>query len=190
MLQPTFQTTAEPVWRAAQDWPATDRPVALWPWLTITGSLTERLRQHYGSAFALQLLAEQSCEFTVADVALLQDKPRGLCREVTLNAGIKPLVYARTLLPDEALAAQPGLQTLGNTPLGDAVFNGTRSATRPVLEIANLSAVHAFYQATATHVPNLPATLWARRSVLQIAGQRVLIYEAFLPALMEGSHGV
>src|SRR5690606_18409801 len=162
----------------------------LWPWLTVADSLTEQLRRRYGQRFALQLLGEQHIEFTAADAVLLPGGARGLCREVTLNNAAEPLVYARTLLSNNVLAAQPALQTLGNTPLGDAVFNGAQPATRPVLEIARLCAAHALYQAAAVHIANLPAQLWARRSVLQFAAQRVLIYEAFLPALAENAHGV
>ncbi len=189
MLQPTPQSVAEPDWRAVADWRPEARPAGLWPWLTVHDSLTERLRRHFGPAFTLQLLTEQQTVFAAADTALLGGNPQGVCREVTLNNADTPLVYARTLLPDAVLAAQPDLQTLGNTPLGDAVFNGAAATTRRQLEVAQLSATHALYQAAAIYVAQLPASIWARRSVLQIAAQRVLIYEVFLPTLMESAHG-
>ena len=78
--------------------------------------------------------------------------------------------------------AHSWLNTLGAHPLGDRIFANV-SAQRGVIEVAQLDSGHELYQAAMQTLETKPPCLWARRSVLLVDGQRLLIYECFLPGM-------
>lgn len=170
-------------------WSAAVRPAALWPFITETGSLTERLRQRAGNTFSVRLLNHGHAALPAEEAVLLGSKPEqaGYVRQVFLCGGGRPWVYARSLAAGHA---EHWLKDLGEQPLGERVFAHPGARRSPV-EAARLSLHHALCKEAATHMSDaerraLPESLWARRSLITIEGAGILIYECFLPALEKG----
>ncbi|HSN18697.1 MAG TPA: chorismate lyase [Gammaproteobacteria bacterium] len=174
------------IWRTVEDWPAAQRPAALWPLIAESGSLTERLRDRCGGQLQVQVLAQGHASLHEEDTALLGAKPdeAGYVRQVFLCGREQPWVYARSLV---AGAADRWLKHLGERPLGDQVFSRA-DARRGAIEAARLDSRHALYKEAVAHLPSAQreratGELWARRSLLSVEGVRILIYECFLPGL-------
>ncbi|MGH8370144.1 MAG: chorismate--pyruvate lyase family protein [Gammaproteobacteria bacterium] len=170
-------------WRALAAWPDAERPTALWPWLTHSGSLTQKLRELAGAAFHVEVLRESGTELGVEDAQLLAIAPGSTAqlREVYL-CGTQPLVFGRTLAPDHGAARW--LERLGAQPLGDRVF-ADQDTARGEIEVQRVTASDAFYRAAVRGLAEPPGWLWARRSVLRVKAARLLIYECFLPGVTD-----
>lgn len=167
-------------WHALETWPVEQRPAALWPWLSHAGSLTERLRAQAGNAFHVHVLHEGRAQLAAEDARLLH-APTGTIahkRQVYLCADI-PWVYARTLAP---LDSSHWLDQLGAQPLGERVF-GMPDTRRGLIEVARLYPQRELYKACLSGLDLDPPMLWARRSVLMVGQDRLLIYECFLPGM-------
>ncbi|MGD8378476.1 MAG: chorismate lyase [Gammaproteobacteria bacterium] len=179
-IQPDSELT--PTWLPAASVPAAQRPAAEWAWLTETGSLTGRVRRHCVGRFALRVLGEASHRLTDADTDFLGlfAPQSGLVREVELTCDGRPWVYACSVIPDVTLAAYPELARLGERPLGDSVF-GERGGRRGEIEVAALAPPMPLYLRAVNRVKRPPAILWARRSVIRLADNPVLVCECFLP---------
>lgn len=107
------------------------------------------------------------------DEAALLGLRRGqtaLIREVWLQNGDIPLVFARSVLPRASLrGGWRKLGKLGSRPLGAALFSDARVVRKPL----------AFCRWHGR-----PAQ-WARRSVFVRDGRVILVTEAFLPAVLK-----
>lgn len=165
------------LWQPLAAWRNEPGLAALAPWLGYTGSLTEKLRVVTGAAFHVRVLHEGAARLGAEDAVLLGSLPgtAARLREVNL-CGEHPLVYARTLAPAQAA---DWLQELNAQPLGDRVF-AQAGTERGAIEVARLHAAQALYRAAVKAIDAPPAMLWARRSVLEVRGSRLLIYECFL----------
>ena len=179
--------TRTQVWRSVDDWPASARPLALWPLIAEAGSLTERLRAKSGGKLQVQVIAQGHAALQDEDMTLLGAKPEeaGYIRQIYLCGREQPWVYARSMV---AGAADRWLKHLGEQPLGDQVF-ARPDAERSPIEVAQLDPRHALYKEALAHLSpqesGLAAgPLWARRSLLSVEGIRILIYECFLPRLI------
>lgn len=161
-------------WRVPEAVPPGERPPApLWDWLTESGSLTARLRGHCGADFRLVLLDESRRALDGDEARRLAAGGTALCREVTLNCGARPLVYARSLLPEACGGAW--FEELGETPLGDALF-ARPETRRGRIELTRLEPGTPLYRRAARHGRH-PA--WARRSLIRAGELRLLILECF-----------
>lgn len=155
-------------------------------WLLEPGSLTQRIRARCGERFHLDVLREQTAAAEELPHAWPTDMAARL-REVTLNCGETALVFARTLLPDPVATPDHWIMQLGNKPLGDVLFQsgGERQAG---FELALLTAEHDLFQAAQRQRKslsgNMPVSIWARRSWVQLGNERLLICECFLPGLI------
>ncbi|MGA9855012.1 MAG: chorismate lyase [Gammaproteobacteria bacterium] len=167
------------LWRPLEAWPAEQRP-ALWTWLQDRGSLTKKLRAIAGPAFHVQVLHEGRISLDAESARLLQTHAGTVVleRRVFLCAD-SPWVYARTLALTES---GQWLDGLGTDPLGDRVFANT-AVQRSVIEVAQLYPQQALYLAALRGLETIPPMIWARRSVLLVDNQRLLIYECFLPGM-------
>lgn len=170
-------TDRQPLWRPPGAWRGESQFMALRPWLSHPGSLTEKLRTVVGGAFHVRVLHEGLMQLDAEDAMLLHALPGSAVRlrEVQL-CGDGPLVYARTLAAAEAAG---WLQDLNSQPLGDRVFAqaGTR---RSAIEVARLDDTQPLYRSAVRNIEHAPPILWARRSVLSLRDSRLLIYECFL----------
>lgn len=165
------------LWQPLAAWRNEPGLAAFSPWLGHAGSLTEKLRSVVGSSFYVHVLHEGAAPLGPEDAVLLGSLPgtAARLREVNL-CGKYPLVYARTLAPAQAA---DWLQDLNAQPLGDRVF-AQAGAVRGAIEVARLDAAQSLYRAAVKGIDAPPAMLWARRSVLEVRGSRLLIYECFL----------
>lgn len=179
----------EPHWQLpAAASPAPD--AASRDWLLEPGSLTARIRTRCGASFHLDVIRETTAAPGEIPSAWPGDgSPR--LREVTLNCGDTPLIFARTLIPDPATANDDWLLTLGNRPLGDVLFQAGGVRERE-FEIARLAPGDELFQAAARQRADLSVNLmrgadnaiWARRSWVNLHGEKLLICECFLPGLI------
>lgn len=171
--------------------PLTDGPHRK-SWLRESGSLTRRLRALCGPAFRVAVLGEDWRPPFPLEAVRLRSDPRRLVwtREVALHCGDRPLIVARSLIPGGLLQGRHAqLSRLGQRPLGEWLF------TNPDLRRLALE----FARVEPDRWRGLPAlaeahgnTIWGRRALYRIAGQRLLVCEFFLPELfrLEGEvHG-
>ena len=106
-------------------------------------------------------------------------------REVSLNCGPRPLVFAHSVAAPRALkGAWRMLSGLGARPLGAALFADPRIKRHP-LRFRQLNRRHALYRRAGGLIEEPPASLWARRSLFVLGGSPLLVTEVFLPAILE-----
>ncbi len=154
-------------------------------WLDDQGSLTRRLQSRC-PRFAVRRL-KQRVERPVRDECTALGLERGrlaLVREVLLECGDTPLVFAHSVAP---LAGLHGpwtvLRRLGSRPLGAALFANPLIERHP-LEYRRLDRRHPLYRAAAVHLARPPRTLWARRSRFVLEEAPLLVTEVFLPEVL------
>lgn len=150
-------------------------------WLAEPGSLTARVRERCASKFRLHVIDEQH----VNDARVFEDVPSGnvFQRDITLGCGDRPLIFARTRVPEITLQAHPWLAELGNKPLGARLFDEP-GYMRGRFHVARLQAGEALYDYLNENVVLLSQNLWARRARVELNGKPFEICECFLPGLI------
>lgn len=158
--------------------------------LTFPGSLTAELTRLGEGEFALELIAQQTLAAQARASLLAHEDGAhwlpGLCREVMMYAGGRPVVAARTLVPEETARAQGWLGELGGRSLGHALFE-REDVTRSPFEFAPCHARGDLVQRVRSLQPavfedGIGATvLWARRSHFRVGGLPLMVMELFLP---------
>lgn len=155
--------------------------------LFASGSLTRRLRQRCGEALRLQLI-DQQWQRPWQEERQLLDLATGryaLIREVSMACRNTPWLYARTLLPPQALrGAARRFTTIGQRPLGALLFGapGRLSIRTVKREYARLPATSRLTARLQALLPDSdPDTLWARRTLYRTSTMRFAIIEVFLP---------
>lgn len=158
-------------------------------WLTDTGSLTlkligasnsfrvQRLRQGKGLS-----LADEYAELALPRRARVRE------REVLLECDGRPMVFAHTIVPLEATAADwPFFSSLGERSLGTTLFGDPQVARGP-MQFARLGPRHPLAQRARAAVGadwGDGCTLFARRCRYSRKNGALLVTEVFLPALAE-----
>ena len=105
-------------------------------------------------------------------------------REVSLNCGPQPVVFAHSAVERHALRGPwHMLMTLGTRPLGAALFDDPRVERFP-LHFRQLDRHHPLYRRASDLLERPPASLWARRSLFVSRRSRLLVTEVFLPAIL------
>ncbi|BCL76287.1 putative chorismate pyruvate-lyase [Jeongeupia sp. HS-3] len=163
--------------------PLCSSPRALRPWLTERGSLTARLIAHFPD-FSVRVCVQTSSRAHADEqrpIALARRTTRAEAREVLLLSGETPLVFAHSVLQPAALRGgfRP-IGRLGNASLGSFLF-ATPTIRRSPLAWRQIDARHPLWRKAAQHVADLPARLWARRSLFFAGHDRLLVTEVFLP---------
>ncbi|MCQ8181164.1 chorismate lyase [Methylomonas sp. SURF-1] len=185
MPDKSFLFKRPPLWSAHETAAQRRLTPALQSWLNETGSLTKRLRGIYGNRFGVELLFHRWKPAFNDECRLLQLPPARyqLIREVLLHADGRPLVLARTVLPDPTIKiAHRNLSHLGNRPLGEVIF------AYPDLERRQRQFSRAepsqWTPAVQTRIA-LEQAVWGRRTEYAIHGHSLLVAEFFLPALLQ-----
>jgi chorismate--pyruvate lyase len=155
-------------------------------WLKNRQSLTARLVASCGQ-FQVQRLHQQSAQCLPDEVAVmgLSRRRQVMERDVLLRCNGVPVVYAHTILPRTANAAQwPLFASLGNKSLGTTLFCDPLVA-RGLLHFALLRASHPLMRRIARldELGAVAPSLFARRSLFTRRGSSLLVTEVFLPAL-------
>jgi chorismate--pyruvate lyase len=154
-------------------------------WLLDRSSLTRRIQSRC-THFRLDVLSQRVAVAQRDELAVIGLREGACCveRDVSLNCGPLPLVYAHSVIAPGALkGAWRMLSGLGARPLGAALFADPR-ITRHPLRFRQLNRRHALYVRACGLIAEAPATLWARRSLFVLAGSPLLVTEVFLPAIL------
>lgn len=154
-------------------------------WLVDRGSLTRRIQVRC-SRFCVQVLSQRIACVGRDERAVIGVRPGVRCvvREVSLNCGPHPVVFAHSAVELHALkGAWRMLATLGTRPLGAALFADPRVARYP-LHFRQLNRQHELYRRACALLERPPAHLWARRSLFVLRRSRLLVTEVFLPAIL------
>jgi chorismate--pyruvate lyase len=177
----------EPLWRPMRRLNRAGIPEKLLPWLLDSSSLTQRLRDHCGDGFRVQLLDQQRARPLRGEAMRLGMRAGTLAvvRQVQLKCGETPWVYARTIIPPVTLARKFHRFTrLGARSLGAVLF-ADPSMTRGEVEVARLTAAHRIYHQAIHGLPSQPEAIWGRRSLFRLGGKPLLVCEFFLPGIPE-----
>jgi chorismate--pyruvate lyase len=159
-------------------------PQNLQSWVYETGSLTQRLRNFYGSGVAVKILFQQWQKPFLSESQRLQlpDYHYSLVREVLLHVDNKPLIVARTILPQATITtAQRKLSNLGTRPLGEVIFSYPNLARLETDVCCIQPQTWSF--ALQQHV-EIKSKICGRRTVYAIDQQPLLVSEFFMPAAL------
>ena len=155
------------------------------PWLTDPGSLTARIASRCPGVrvrvvFQGMRRPDRDERFLFAD----HGRARVLVREVFLYCGDTPVVFAHTVLdPRDVRGPWRSLRTLGNRPLGAALFADAR-VERYALRQRKIGWHHELHRRLSRFVSADSRSLWARRSLFRLHDSPILVTEVFLPAIL------
>jgi chorismate--pyruvate lyase len=175
----------EPQWRENRCGIRHQLPTAVQSWTFETGSLTQRLRRTYGSSVKVSVLWQQwQTPFRTEQKRLqLPLHLRALVREVLLHADGKPLILARTVIPEDTITfAHSNLAKLGTRPLGEVIFAYPKLA-RLQLDVSLINK-DGWLSATRD-LANIDQAVWGRRTVYGLQHQHLLVSEFFLEGSLE-----
>lgn len=164
-------------------------PPPLRSWLDTPGSMTARIRANCRECFQVRVLAEGWRRPRVDEARRLRLplQQEAWVRIVTLNCGETPWILGRTVMPQASLRGGRGLlRRLGARALGAVLFTG-REVERSEFELRRLQAADPLLPDRRLVEPAVVPQLWARRSVLSVAGAPILVTEVFLPELEYGA---
>ncbi len=184
MSTKSFLFNREPVWHEHRRGSQHHLPETVQSWAYETGSLTQRLRDYYGNRIAVAILFHHWRKPYLSESRQLQlPKHRyGLIREVMLHINGKPLILARTVIPDETIkVAHRNLAHLGTRPLGEVIFSYP-DLERITMDLALIPPVIWGSGVQNKAVINQP--IWGRRTVYAIQKRPMLVSEFFLPEIL------
>lgn len=153
-------------------------------WVYEPDSLTQRLRNCYGAGVAVQILFNQWRSPFVTENQHLQlpDYRYSLIREVLLHVDNKPLILARTVLPQATIAiAKRKLSNLGTRPLGEVIFSYPNLLRRES-DICCVSEQQ--WTTKLKQQVEVEPYIWGRRTVYAIEQQPMLVSEFFMPGAL------
>ena len=190
------QTLRHAVWHPHVN--AVNPPQAVRHWLTGSGSLTAKLKDH-SQAFRVQRLHQRTaiCLNDEAFALGLHRAGRVWEREVLLRCDNTPVVFAHTVVPMSASASDwPLFSALGERSLGATLLFGDPLVRRGLLEFARLREGHPLVLRARAALalgpepgpeqapPDCPPRLWyARRCLYRRRQGTLLVTEVFLPSV-------
>ena len=158
------------------------------PWLSDTGSLTQKIEKVIGQKLQVQVLRDYPQTLDSDESRYFHFKIRRCrVREVLLCANNIPLVMAHSVIPTlSSSGSNHAVLRLGTKPLGAVLFAKTRmhSKAKPPRDIARLDKSHALWKKCFRNYAALSSPLWARRTLYRLKGRPILVNEIFLPALL------
>ncbi len=171
-------------WLSPDCLPRTAIPEALRKWLFLPGSMTKALRQQCMHSFVVNVLSHRWNKPRFEEWQALNIKRQSaLVRETYLMCDGIPVVFARSIFPKCALVGKhAALCKLGNKPIGDVIYHPTTPVRRD-LKIAKLYPGQQDYESAVSLLTIRPALLWARRTIIELNTNPLLISEIFLPAI-------
>lgn len=155
-------------------------------WLADAGSMTLKLKARTAD-FSVRLLRQRPGAILADEYAALgvPARSRVVERDVILHCEGRPVVFGHTVLSTSSVKSDwPFFSKLGTTPLGANLFFDPLVARSPI-EYARLRADHPLMRRIAAALPGeqVPATLFARRSLFKRRGGVMMVTDIFLPAL-------
>ncbi|KAF3983964.1 MAG: chorismate lyase [Methylococcales symbiont of Hymedesmia sp. n. MRB-2018] len=185
MHKNSFLFTQEPHWKKHHSGLKNTLPTNVQSWVYETHSLTKRLRKTYGQSVSVEILFHRKKVAFLSECRLLKlpHHQYNLIREVLLHANGKPLILARTILPEKTVKiAKRNLSHLGTRPLGEVIFSYPKLQRLDL----NISCIKP-YQWTdgLNHTIDIKQAIWGRRTVYAIHQQPLLVSEFFMPSALE-----
>ncbi|WP_411728409.1 chorismate--pyruvate lyase family protein [Methyloglobulus sp.] len=184
MTSKSFLFIREPVWHGHRRGSQHHLPENVQSWTYEAGSLTRRLRDYYGNTIAVSILFHQWRTPFLSECRQLQLPLHryGLTREVILHKNGKPLLLARTIIPEETIkVAHRNLSDLGNRPLGEVIFSYP-DLERITMDLALIAP--ATWTSQAQRKANIDQPTWGRRTLYAIRERPMLVSEFFLPEIL------
>lgn len=175
----------EPHWNVSRQGERHTIPLTAQSWIYEPGSITQRLRSYYGDAVKVKILYNDRQLPFLSERRLLGLNPGryALTREVLLHADGKPLILARTLIPEKTIkAARRNLAHLGSRPLGEVIFSYPK-LERHEMEFAQVG--QALWTPFAAGEAHIDRPIWGRRTVYAIRKRLMLVNEFFLPEILD-----
>lgn len=175
----------EPHWTVSRQGERHTIPLAAQSWIYEPGSITQRLRSYYGDAVKVKILHNDRQLPFLSERRLLRLSPGryALTREVLLHADGKPLILARTLIPEKTIkAARRNLAHLGSRPLGEVIFSYPK-LERHEMEFAQVG--QTLWTPFAASEAHIDRPIWGRRTVYAIRRRLMLVNEFFLPEILD-----
>ena len=159
------------------------------PWLSDTGSLTQKIESAIGQKLEVQVLRDCPQSLSSDESRYFHFKIRRCrVREVLLCANNIPVVMAHSVIPTfSSSGSNHRVLRLGTRPLGAVLFAKTRkhSKAKPPRDIARLDKSSSLWKRCSKNYARLDSPLWARRTLYQLKGRPILVNEIFLPALLK-----
>ncbi|WP_114636614.1 chorismate--pyruvate lyase family protein [Polynucleobacter necessarius] len=161
------------------------------PWLSDTGSLTQKIEAVIGQKLEVQVLRDypQSLNSDESHYFHFQLR-RCRVREVLLCSNGIPLVMAHSVIPTfSSSGSNHAILRLGTKPLGAVLFSKVRkhSKAKPPRDIARLDKSSELWKKCAKQLNGLSSPLWARRTLYRLKGHPILVNEIFLPELLKAA---
>lgn len=185
MHKKSFLLTHEPRWKTNRTGTKQQMPEEVQSWVYEAGSLTRRLRNYYGHSFTVEILFHQwrSAYLGECTTLKLPYQQFNLIREVLLHADGKPLIVARTILPEKTIKiAKRNLSHLGTRPLGEVIFSYPRLER---LELQICTVNKNLWTPELNQKIDICHTVWGRRTIYAIHKQPLLVSEFFMPGALE-----
>lgn len=177
----SFLFSQSPSWTVNRLGTRHSLPVNLQSWVYEPGSLTQRLRNYYGAGVAVKILFNQwQPPFLTESQRLhLPVQRYSLIREVLLHVDDKPLILARTVLPQATInIAKRKLSKLGTRPLGEVIFSYP-NLQRLETDLCCISAQR--WTSELRQLVAIEGKICGRRTVYAIEQQPMLVSEFFMP---------
>jgi chorismate--pyruvate lyase len=181
----SFLFNREPLWVENRSGTRHTLPENVQSWTYEPGSLTQRLRDYYGDAIGVKILLQQWNTPFLSERRLLKlhENKYSLIREVLLHANGKPLILARTIIPEKTIkVAKSNLAHLGSRPLGEVIFSYPK-LERIEMDVTLINP--PTWTQTAIAEAHIDQPIWGRRTVYAIAQRQMLVSEFFLPGSLE-----
>ncbi len=153
-------------------------------WVFESGSLTQRLRNFYGAGVGVKIMFQQWQPPFLSERRLLRlpEHKYSLTREVLLHINGRPLILARTIIPETTIkAAKSNLSRLGNRPLGEIIFSYPK-LERIAMDVTLINL--PTWSPLAKLEAGISSPIWGRRTVYAIAQKQMLVSEFFLPEIL------
>lgn len=180
----SFLFNREPTWNRHRLGLRHSMPANVQSWTYEPESLTQRLRSYYGDAVTVKILFHRWQTPFPGERRLLKLPEHLFCltREVLLHAKGKPLILARTIIPEQTIkVAHRNLSHLGNRPLGEVIFSYP-NLERLDMQVASINRSGWTLASIAEASINQP--VWGRRTVYAIHQKPLLVSEFFLPGAL------
>lgn len=185
MHKNSFLFTQEPQWKKSRPGIKQTFPANVSPWIYEKNSITKRLRSFYGQAVTVEILFHRWKPAYPSECTLLKlpHQQFNLIREVLLHADGKPLILARTILPEQTIkVAKRNLSHLGTRPLGEVIFSYPKLER---LELNTCSIPQHLWTHSLTNKVNTTQQVWGRRTIYAIQKQKMLVSEFFMAGALE-----
>jgi len=179
-------TLVTAMWLTAAKLQETDISANIASWMRYSGSMTQRLREN-ADHVNVKVLQHQWEVVDVDDANYLNITPhtKAIVRKVVIYGNDQPWVYAVCIFPEGVVALTNNqLVDLGDKPLGEILFSRS-DIHRGEFQFTQLNNQQTADICQRSGLPASKETLWARRSYFELQGQKLSLFEVFLPPLIE-----